>query len=137
MVVRGSCSCYGHASQCLPLDPSVRNVPNMVHGRCDCVHNTRGANCEECEHFYNDLPWQPAGKQTNACKRCNCNNHADSCHFDWAVYINSGNISGGVCDVCQHNTMGSHCEMCKPYYYLDRNKDIQDPEACVRKYFYL
>lgn len=134
MVIRGSCSCYGHASRCLPL-PGVVDEENMVHGRCECTHNTKGLNCETCEDFYNDLPWKPAvGKQTNACRPCNCNNHTTSCHFDEAVYERSGRVSGGVCDDCQHNTRGQNCEQCKPFYYHDMTKDISDLEACQRKF---
>ncbi|XP_012252560.2 laminin subunit beta-1-like [Athalia rosae] len=130
MVVRGSCSCYGHASRCLPLH-GIADQQDMVHGRCECTHNTKGLNCENCEDFYNDLPWKPAvGKQTSACKMCNCNNHAISCHFDQAVYERSGRVSGGVCDDCQHNTRGQNCEQCKPFYYHDPQRDISDPEAC-------
>ncbi|XP_060515754.1 laminin subunit beta-1 isoform X2 [Cylas formicarius] len=130
MVVRGSCSCYGHANRCLPL-AGIEAKPDMVHGRCECTHNTKGRNCERCEDFFNDLPWRPAiGKQTNACKRCNCNNHATSCHFDAALFEARGHVSGGVCDGCQHNTMGSNCEQCKPFYFRDPGRDIQDPEVC-------
>lgn len=78
MVVRGSCSCYGHASRCLPgLPTEGYNYPvhidssrtDMVHGRCECTHNTKGPNCNECEDFHHDLQWKPAiGKQSNACK---------------------------------------------------------------------
>ncbi|XP_031335758.1 laminin subunit beta-1 isoform X2 [Photinus pyralis] len=130
MIVRGSCSCYGHANRCLPI-AGIDQKPDMVHGKCECTHNTKGSNCEECEDFFNDLPWRPAiGKQTNACRKCNCNNHATSCHFDAAVYEQTGRISGGVCDGCKHNTMGSNCEHCKPFYYKDPLRDIQDPEIC-------
>ena len=40
MVVRGSCSCYGHASTCVPANEQHANIPGMVHGTCDCEHNT-------------------------------------------------------------------------------------------------
>ncbi|XP_057323287.1 laminin subunit beta-1 isoform X1 [Microplitis mediator] len=130
MVIRGSCSCYGHASACLEL-PGIANEDEMVHGRCECTHHTKGLNCETCEDLYNDGPWKPAvGKQTNACRRCNCNNHAQSCHFDEAVYEKSGRISGGVCDDCQHNTRGQNCEQCKPFFYHDTTRNITDSEAC-------
>lgn len=65
---------------------------------------------------------------------CNCNNHATSCHFDAAVYDASGRVSGGVCDNCQHHTMGRNCEQCQDFYYQDPNRDITDPDACQRMY---
>lgn len=66
---------------------------------------------------------------------CECHNHATSCHFDEAVYEQTGRISGGVCDGCEHNTMGRNCEECKPYFYHDPQYDISDPDACQRKSF--
>uniref|UniRef100_T1IRE1 Laminin subunit beta-1 n=1 Tax=Strigamia maritima TaxID=126957 RepID=T1IRE1_STRMM len=132
MVVRGSCSCYGHASQCDPINPDKKYPKEMVHGRCNCTHFTTGLNCEKCMDFFNDLPWKPAnGTQTNACKRCNCHEHADRCHFDAAIFAATGNSSGGVCDECQHNTMGRQCEMCKHFYYRDYSRDMTDPYACL------
>lgn len=65
---------------------------------------------------------------------CNCNNHANSCHFDQEVYDQSGRVSGGVCDNCQHNTQGQHCEACLPFFYKDPNEDIQSPYVCRREY---
>ncbi|XP_069101491.1 laminin subunit beta-1-like [Argopecten irradians] len=59
MTVRGSCSCYGHASNCVPV-PGYNNHSGMVHGQCECTHNTMGRNCELCKTGYKDVPWQPA-----------------------------------------------------------------------------
>ncbi|CAK9295411.1 unnamed protein product [Gordionus sp. m RMFG-2023] len=130
MVVRGSCSCYGHASRCIPLTGQAQ-IPNMVYGRCECNHYTKGLNCEHCEDFHNDVPWKPAhGTETNACKRCECNLHADRCHFDSGVYEQSGYVSGGICDECAHNTMGNKCEQCKPGYFRVPNLPLNRTDIC-------
>lgn len=49
-----------------------------------------------------------------------------------AVYQASNNVSGGVCDDCQHNTMGVHCELCRPSFYRDPGRRLDDPYVCQR-----
>ncbi|XP_051546192.1 laminin subunit beta-4 isoform X1 [Myxocyprinus asiaticus] len=135
MVVRGSCFCNGHASQCIPVDSTRGDTfrePGMVHGRCVCQHNTAGYNCEHCQDFYHDAPWRPGGKtDSDVCRRCNCNGHSEKCHFDLARYLATGGVSGGVCDDCRNNRIGPQCELCKPYYYQDPQRNVEDPNACI------
>ncbi|XP_059572078.1 laminin subunit beta-2 isoform X2 [Alligator mississippiensis] len=132
LVLRGSCLCYGHAAQCAPAAGGPATTDGMIHGGCQCRHHTAGPNCERCQDFYQDLPWQPAQpSDPHACRACECNGHASRCHFDMAVFLATGNTSGGVCDDCQHNTMGRRCELCKPFYYKDPARDLRDPSACL------
>lgn len=130
MTMQGSCFCNGHAYRCLPFS-GVESDAEMVYGRCDCIHNTKGLNCDFCEDLYNDAPWLPAfGQMANVCQRCTCNNHASSCHFDFAMYEVTDHINGGVCDNCAHNTLGRSCEQCEVFYYQDPELGLDHPEVC-------
>ncbi|KAF4097130.1 laminin subunit beta-3 [Onychostoma macrolepis] len=127
MRVMGSCFCHGHANRC-------NDLPNtQVGGVCECQHNTAGMNCERCEDLHNDLPWRPAENgNTHTCQRCECNDHADRCHFDAQRYEATGRRSGGVCDDCTHHTTGPNCERCANNYYRNPLSDIRSPDACLR-----
>lgn len=134
MHVHGSCFCYGHGDRCVPGALAERDPFGdiQVHDTCVCQHNTAGINCERCADLYNDLPWKPADEiNPNVCKKCNCNNHADKCHFDPEVYEASGRVSGGVCEDCTDGTTGTNCERCKPDYYRNPNRDVSHRDACV------
>uniref|UniRef100_A0A8C3F3K8 Netrin-4 n=1 Tax=Chrysemys picta bellii TaxID=8478 RepID=A0A8C3F3K8_CHRPI len=136
-IVKGSCFCNGHADHCVPvagfIPVKAAGVFHVVHGRCMCKHNTAGHHCQHCAPLYNDQPWQAANGKTGApkeCRSCKCNGHADMCHFDMDAWLASGNRSGGVCDNCQHNTEGQHCQRCKPGFYRDLRRPFSVPDAC-------
>ncbi|XP_034031453.1 laminin subunit beta-4 [Thalassophryne amazonica] len=135
MVVRGSCFCNGHASECVPVDGGRGDVfsqPGVVHGHCVCQQNTAGENCERCQDFHHDSPWRPGGQAgPEICRWCNCHGHSDSCHFDSARYEATGGISGGVCDYCRHERVGPQCERCRPFLYQDPQRTREDPHACI------
>ncbi|XP_034442702.1 laminin subunit beta-3 [Hippoglossus hippoglossus] len=134
MRVMGRCMCHGHANRCLPEaynNPLSNTI--QVNPQCDCQHNTAGMNCERCADLYNDLPWRPAEEgDTHACKRCECNNHAQRCHFDQAVYDASWQSSGGVCEGCLHHTTGPKCDQCAPGYQPNPRSRMDRPDACIR-----
>ncbi|NXB75002.1 NET4 protein, partial [Donacobius atricapilla] len=136
-IVKGSCFCNGHADHCVPVagfkPVRAAGVFHVVHGKCMCKHNTAGSHCQHCAPLYNDQPWQAADGKTGApreCQSCKCNGHADTCHFDMGAWLASGNRSGGVCDNCQHNTEGQHCQRCKLGFYRDLRKPFSAPDAC-------
>ncbi|KAK2510079.1 hypothetical protein MC885_006121, partial [Smutsia gigantea] len=104
-----------------------------IHGKCMCKHNTAGTHCQHCAPLYNDRPWEAADGKTGSpkeCRTCKCNGHADACHFDINVWEASGNRSGGICNDCQHNTEGQHCQRCKPGFYRDLRRPFSAPDAC-------
>ncbi|KAF1392228.1 hypothetical protein PFLUV_G00050580 [Perca fluviatilis] len=134
MRVMGSCLCHGHANRCLPeADNNLLTNSIQVNPQCDCQHNTAGVNCERCADLYNDLPWRPAEEgNTHTCKRCECNNHAQRCQFDQAVFEASGRRSGGVCEGCLHHTTGPKCDQCAPGYQPNPRSRMDRPDACIR-----
>lgn len=88
-------------------------------------------NIFSCQFSKERLPVSPT--LSFSFPECECNQHSASCHFDLAVYMTTGNMSGGVCDDCQHNTVGRQCEQCAPFYYQHPNRDPRDPNLCERE----
>uniref|UniRef100_UPI00398E908D netrin-4 n=1 Tax=Pristiophorus japonicus TaxID=55135 RepID=UPI00398E908D len=137
LIAMGSCFCNGHAERCQPAEgfrPVRGGAPAAVHGKCICKHNTVGEHCGSCAALYNDQPWRSADGQrgvANQCRECECNDHADSCHFDLGMWLASGNRSGGVCDNCKHNTEGQHCQQCQPGFYRNLGVPLSAPHACL------
>ncbi|XP_069765732.1 netrin-4-like isoform X2 [Narcine bancroftii] len=135
-IVMGSCFCNGHAERCEPTEGfrPEDHSQSRIHGRCICEHNTRGEHCGSCAALYNDRPWKPADGRmglANQCQKCNCTGHAESCHFDLGVWLESGNRSGGVCDNCEHNTNGHRCQQCRPGFYRNPRVPHSAPDTCL------
>ncbi|KAG9346370.1 hypothetical protein JZ751_006681 [Albula glossodonta] len=121
--VGGRCKCNGHASRCR-RDSEGRAV-------CQCEHHTAGPDCDVCEPFYCDRPWQRATpSQPHPCIPCECNGHSTKCRFSMEVFQQSGRQSGGVCLKCRHHTAGRHCQYCQSGYTRDHSKPMTHRKAC-------
>ncbi|XP_064184949.1 netrin-1 [Anguilla rostrata] len=121
--VGGRCKCNGHASRCR-RDAQGRAV-------CQCEHHTAGPDCDVCQPFYCDRPWQRATpNQPHPCIPCECNGHSSKCRFSMEVFQQSGRRSGGVCLKCRHHTAGRHCQYCQNGYTRDHGKPMTHRQAC-------
>uniref|UniRef100_A0A7N8Y747 Si:dkey-202e22.2 n=1 Tax=Mastacembelus armatus TaxID=205130 RepID=A0A7N8Y747_9TELE len=137
LLAKGTCLCHGHAEYCVPYDSreDTRKCVFQVFGRCLCAHHTAGDHCEKCAPLYNDRPWRPANGSSgepNPCQKCECHDHADSCHFSQRAWLSSGGTSGGVCDDCRHNTVGRRCQRCRYGYHRHPSLPLSSPHACTR-----
>ncbi|XP_066529310.1 netrin-4 isoform X2 [Hoplias malabaricus] len=133
---RGTCLCHGHAELCLPTgEGQDTRSSNVVQGRCVCAHHTAGVHCERCAPLYNDRPWRAANGSSgepNPCQKCECNGHATSCHFSERVWRSTRGLSGGVCENCQHDTVGRRCQRCRPGYHRHPARPSSSPHTCTR-----
>ncbi|XP_051580076.1 netrin-1 [Myxocyprinus asiaticus] len=121
--VGGRCKCNGHASRC--------RRDNQGRAVCQCEHHTSGPDCDVCEQFFYDRPWQRATpSQPHPCVPCECNGHSTKCRFSMAVYQQSGRVSGGICLKCRHHTTGRHCQFCQNGYTRDHSKPLSHRKAC-------
>lgn len=75
---------------------------------CECERHTCGGNCDRCCPMYNQVLWQPGTSSKGfQCEKCNCNNHANACRYDFDIasqYLSMDTRGkfrgGGVCIDC-------------------------------------
>ncbi|XP_062849366.1 netrin-B [Trichomycterus rosablanca] len=121
--VGGRCKCNGHASRC--------RRDEQGQAMCQCEHHTAGPDCDVCEPFYYDRPWQRATPtQPHPCVPCECNGHSTKCKFSMTVFQQSGRVSGGVCLKCRHHTTGRQCQFCQNGYTRDHSKPLNHRKTC-------
>ncbi len=93
------CSCNNHSIAC---DPN--------NGKCDCIHNTVGENCERCRDGYygNALVGSPID-----CKQCPCPNGGPCTQ----IYNFQSDSTDVVCLACPTGTRGNLCDTCEDGYF--------------------
>ncbi len=101
------CECNSHAIQCTFDELLFINSNGTSGGRCNCLHNTIGINCEKCKNGYYrnlSLPYE----DPNVCVKCNCNSD------------NTLACAGNFCQ-CKQNFEGIYCEKCKKGYWKSKH----------------
>uniref|UniRef100_A0A8C5TD51 Laminin subunit alpha-2 n=1 Tax=Malurus cyaneus samueli TaxID=2593467 RepID=A0A8C5TD51_9PASS len=92
--------------------------------QCDCPLGYSGLSCESCSPGFYRLPSPPAGRtpaQTlGTCVMCQCHGHSTMCDSETSV-----------CQNCQHNTAGQHCERCAPGFYGVVQGSPNDCQPCA------
>ncbi|XP_076189691.1 laminin subunit alpha-2 isoform X2 [Aptenodytes patagonicus] len=95
--------------------------------KCDCPLGYSGLSCESCSPGFYRLPSSPAGRtpaqSLGACVACQCHGHSTICDPETSI-----------CQNCQHNTAGHHCERCALGFYgiVQGSPDDCQPCACPR-----
>ncbi|XP_032440521.1 laminin subunit alpha-2 isoform X2 [Xiphophorus hellerii] len=111
--------------------PTEQNEKAHQIEKCDCPTGYSGLSCEECAAgFYRlragspvSVPASrlPTAAGMGSCVQCQCNGHSSTCDPETSI-----------CQNCQDNTEGDHCERCAPGFYgvVRGSPDDCKPCAC-------
>uniref|UniRef100_A0A8D2NB71 LAMC3 protein n=1 Tax=Zonotrichia albicollis TaxID=44394 RepID=A0A8D2NB71_ZONAL len=107
----------GRSDDCKPCPCPGRSpcteVPSTGEVVCThCPPGQRGKRCELCDDgFFGD----PLGQRgpVHPCEPCQCHGNVDP------NAVGNCDPVSGRCLRCLHNTMGEHCERCRPGFYGD------------------